>query len=320
MTKFVFLPPIDEQQREWAMRLAEALPDLDVVIAETDAQAADELIDADAAYGWVPPVALPNAVRLRWLQNPFAGPFVGYYYPELIDHPVTICNPRGIYSDHIAHHIMMLMLALSRGLPYWMAAQREARWDRNARKHGYVNLVGATVLVVGVGGIGAETARLCKEFGCRVLGIEPRPEHDSPAEIHHPDELDALLPTGDFVVTTVPHTPETEGMWNRARFARMKESAYFINIGRGMTTVLDDLVAALEAGSIAGAGLDVFEIEPLPADHPLWGMENVLITPHVAVADAEDIPERRFQLILENARRFLGGDTLVNVVDKAKWY
>ena len=320
MTKFVMLPPIDDLQREWATRLAEALPALTVVVAETDDQAVQELVDADAAYGWVAPAALPSAARLRWLQNPFAGPFVGYYYAELIEHPVTICNPRGIYSDHIAHHILMFMLALSRGLPYWMAAQHEARWDPRARKRGYVNLADATVLIVGVGGIGAETARLCGEFGCRVIGIEPRPERDSPAEIHGADELDALLPSADFVVTTVPHTPETEGMWNRDRFARMKAGAYFINIGRGMTTVLDDLVDALAAGEIAGAGLDVFEVEPLPADHRLWRMANVLITPHVAVADAEDIPERRFQLILENARRFLSGDELLNVVDKAKWY
>lgn len=320
MTKFVMLPPIDDLQREWATRLAEALPELRVVIAESESQAAQELLDADGAYGWVPPAALPSASQLRWLQNPFAGPFVGYYYPELIEHPVTICNPRGIYSDHIAHHILMFMLALSRGLPYWMASQREAQWDPRARKRGYVNLVGATVLIVGVGGIGAETARLCKEFGCRVIGIEPRPEQDSPAEIHGPEALDALLPSADFVVTTVPHTPETEGMWNRDRFARMKASAYFINIGRGMTTRLNDLVEALEAGEIAGAGLDVFEIEPLPAQHALWHMENVLITPHVAVANADDIPERRFQLILENARRFLSGDALLNVVDKAKWY
>ena len=100
----------------------------------------------------------------------------------------------------------------------------------------------------------------------------------------------------------------------------MKSSAYFINIGRGMTASLDDLVAALESGEIAGAGLDVFEIEPLPEGHPLWQMENVMITPHIAVADAEDIPERRFELILENARRLIDGREFVNVVDKSKWY
>ena len=109
-------------------------------------------------------------------------------------------------------------------------------------------------------------------------------------------------------------------MWNARRFGLMKSTAYFINIGRGMTAKLDDLTSALADGVIAGAGLDVFEVEPLPADHPLWQMENVLITPHVAVAAAADIPERRYALLADNARRFLAGEPLRNVVDKARWY
>ena len=314
------LPPIDNQIQAWATRLEEDVPELRVVVAANDEEAAAAIVDADGAYGWVSPELLPTAQSLKWLQNPYAGPFVGYYYDELAEHPVTVCNPRGIYSDHIAHHILMFMFALSRGLPYYLDAQRARRWDPRARKHGYVNLVGATVLIVGVGGIGAETARLCHELGCKVIGIEPRPERETPAELHEVDALDSLLPSADFVVTTVPHTPETEFMWNTARFNLMKESAYFINIGRGMTAKLDDLSDALATGAIAGAGLDVFEIEPLPEDSPLWNMENVLITPHVAVAQAGDLTERRYALIRDNARRFLAGEPLLNVVDKAKWY
>ena len=320
MPKYVLLPPIDDAIRGWARRLKDALPELEVVVAEDDAGAARELIDADAAYGWVSPDVLPPVERLRLLQNPFAGPPPGYYYPELTDHPVTVSNPRGIYSDHIAQHILMFMLALSRGLPYWSAAQAEGRWDQQARKRGYVNLATSTVLIHGVGGIGAEAARLCAAFGARVIGVEPRPERETPGEIVPPHELDQRLPDADFVVTTVPHTPETEGMWDSRRFRSMKDSAFFINIGRGMTAKLDDLVAALENGELAGAGLDVFETEPLPEGHPLWQMENVLITPHVAVAEAEDLPERRFELILDNARRLIDGREFVNVVDKAKWY
>ncbi len=320
MPKFVMLPPIDDLRRDWAERLARELPELEVVVAEDDAEAAVELVDADGAYGWVPPEVLPTVEKLSWLQNPDAGPFIGYYYKELIEHPVTITNPRGIYSDHIAHHILMFLLALSRGLPYFVAEQAKGRWNRNARKHGYVNLPDSTVLINGLGGIGAETARLCAELGARVIGVDPRPEHETPAEVIAPSELDRRLPEADFVVTTVPHTPETEGMWNTQRLALMKKSAYFINIGRGKTAKLDDLVTALESGEIAGAGLDVYETEPLPESHPLWHMENVLLTPHIAVYEAENIPERRYQLILENARRFLDGRELLNVVDKAKWY
>ena len=317
---FAMLPPVNADMRTWAVRLREDVPGMEVVVVEDDAALVETIGRIDAAYGWVSPEALPSASHLRWLQNPFAGPFPGYYYQQLIDHPVVVTNPRGIYSDHIAHHILMLMLALSRGLPYYMDAQRSAHWDPRARKHGYVNIAGSTVLINGVGGIGAETARLCAALGATVVGVDPRPEHDCPATIHAPSALDDLVPLADFVVTTAPHTPETEFMWNAERFGRMKPSAYFINIGRGMTARLDDLTAALANGEIAGAGLDVFEIEPLPADHRLWRMENVLITPHVAVAEAADIPRRRYALLADNARRFLAGEPLRNVVDKARWY
>ena len=320
MAKYVILPPLDDMRREFARRLADTVPELDVVAPETDEEAAEELKDADGAYGWVPPAALTSATKLKLLQNPDAGPFHGYYYKELSDHAVVISNPRGIYFDHISHHIMMFMLALSRGLPDWVNAQKESKWDTDARKHKYVNLPDSTVLINGVGGIGAETARLCSEFGARVIGIEPRSEIDSPAELHDPEELDRLLPDADFVVTTVPHTPGTEFMWNADRFKLMKPSAYFINIGRGMTTKIDDLADAIESGEIAGAGLDVFEIEPLPSNHRLWQMDNVLITPHVAVSDAENIPERRFEIILENVKRMLDGREFINIVDKDKWY
>ena len=320
MPKYVMLPPIDDDMRAWAQQMRDEIPGLDVVVVEDEADGPQELADADGAYGWVAPDVLPNTERLRLLQNPFAGPPVGWYYPELAEHSVTVSNPRGIYSDHIAHHIMMYMLALSRGLPYYSAAQAEGRWNKSARKRGYVDLTTSTVLINGVGGIGAEAARLCSAFGCRVIGVDPSPYGEFDGEIVAPTELDDRLPEADFVVTTVPHTPETEFMWNADRFAAMKESAYFINIGRGMTCRLDDLVAALDNGDIAGAGLDVFELEPLPEGHPLWQIENVIITPHIAVADAENIPERRFELILENARRLVEGRDFVNVVDKEKWY
>jgi phosphoglycerate dehydrogenase-like enzyme len=174
---------------------------------------------------------------------------------------------------------------------------------------------------VGVGGIGAETARLCAAFGMHVMGVDAR-RRDAPPGVRKldgPDALDSLLPLADFVILTVPHTPETEGFMHRARFARMKRTAFFVNIGRGMTTRLDDLVAALRAGEIAGAALDVFEQEPLPRRHPLWTLPNVLITPHTA-GHGPYLDERRFEVLLDNARRFVAGQPLRNVVDKARWF
>ena len=320
MTKYVLLPPIDDAIRDWARQLREEFPQLDVVVVEDESRTAEELIDADGVYGWVPPDLLPTVERLRLLQNPFAGPPVGWYYPELAEHAVTVSNPRGIYSDHIAQHILMYMLALARGLPDYARAQAAGRWERQARRRSYIELGQATVLINGVGGIGAETARLCAAFGSTVIGVDPRPAFDIDGEIIPPSELDFRLPEADFVVTTVPHTPETEFMWNAARFRAMKPSAYFINIGRGMTCRLDDLVSALDRGEIAGAGLDVFEIEPLPDGHPLWRMENVIITPHIAVADAENINQRRFDLVRKNVQALLKGGKFTNIVDKKKWY
>ena len=233
----------------FAARLADTVPEYEVVSPESDEDALEAIRDADAVYGWVPPQALRVAEKLRWMQSAQAGPFYGFYYDELIAHPLTMCNPRGIYFDHIAHHIMMFVFALSRGLPWYMEAQRQRVWDEDARRTPYVFLGDSTALVNGVGGIGHETARLCNELGMEVIGIEPRPEYDLPyVEFHTPDEIDDVLPRADFVITTVPHTPETEGLFDAARFRLMKNSAYFINIGRGKVCRLDDLADAVESG------------------------------------------------------------------------
>jgi phosphoglycerate dehydrogenase-like enzyme len=321
MPKLIMMPPQSQQTRQWAERLRDALPQYQIIAPESEADARREISDADGAYGWVPPELLPLATKLRWLQSAHAGPHAGYYYRELVQHPVVVCNPRGVFNDHIGQHIMMFVLALARGLPFYIDAQRERRWDVDARKSRYIDLANATALLVGVGGIGHEAARLCAAFGMLVIGVDTRWEYETPhVERHAPADLDALLPEADFVIVSTPHTPETEGMWNARLFGLMKRDGYFINVGRGMTTRLDDLVAALEGGEIAGCALDVYEIEPLPADHKLWALPNVLLTPHIAVKDAENIDERRFELLLDNARRFAAGEPLRNVVDKAAWY
>ena len=321
MPKLVMLPPQSAKTVRWAGDLVKELPQYQVALPETDEEARAAIVDADAAFGVLPADVLAAAQKLRWLQSPAAAPPAGYYYPALITHPVQVCNLRGVYNDHIAQHIMMYVLALARGLPYYMDAQRARRWDKDARKSGYVDLNGATALIMGLGGIGHETARLCNAFGMRVIGTDARWEYETPGvETHPPAALDSLLPRADFVIVTVPHTPETEGMWNAARFACMKPSAYFINIGRGLTTKIADLTAALEAGQIAGCALDVYEVEPFPADEKLWTLPNVILTPHIAVHEAANIDERQFAVFMENARRLDTGESLINVVDKASWY
>ncbi len=320
-TTLLMLPPQTPTTRAWATRLAAALPELAIVIAETAADAARAVGESHAAFGTMPDALLRDARRLRWLQAPQAAPPAGYYTSALIAHPVVVTNFREIYNDHIGAHIMAFVLAFARGFQHYLPRQLRREWRREPLDTGVIHLPEATALIVGVGGIGAEAARLAAAFGMHVIGVDPRRREAPPGvlKLDGPDALDALLPLADFVILTVPHTPATEGFMNRTRFQRMKRSAFFINIGRGMTTRLDDLVAALRAGEIAGAGLDVFEQEPLPADHPLWTMPGVLITPHTA-GHGPFLDDRRFQVLLDNCRRFLAGEPLRNVVDKASWF
>ncbi len=292
-----------------------------LVLAEDPDAAAAAIVTADAAFGTLPADLLAKARRLRWLQAPQAAPPAGYYYSELVSHPLTVTNFREIYNDHISAHILAFVLAFARGLHVYIPQQLRREWKKPEEDKGVVPLPSATALIVGLGGIGAETARLLSAFGVRVLAVDARrtEKPEQVAELHPPEGLDRLLPKADFVILTVPHTPTTEGLFNTTKFRLMKRSAFFINIGRGMTTKLDDLVAALRDGKIAGAALDVYEQEPLPAEHPLWGMSNVLLTPHMA-GYGPHLNERRFQIIQDNCRAFANGEPLRNVVDKANWF
>jgi phosphoglycerate dehydrogenase-like enzyme len=301
--KLVLLPASGAER--WPPLIREAVPDVDVVLCQNEEEAAETLVDADAAFGTLPREMLARAERLRWLQAPMAGPPAGWYYPELVAHPVVVTNMREIFNDQ-------------RGLHVYLPQQMRREWRGDAPM---VHLPEATALLVGVGGIGGEAARLLAAFGIRVLGVDPR--RPSPpkgmAELHHPDALDRLLPEADFVIITAPETPETQGLFHQERFRKMKRSAYLINISRGALVVLDDLVAALQAGELAGAALDVYQVEPLPADHPLWTLPGVLLTPHVG-GEGPYLEERRAEVFLENCRRFAAGQPLRNVVDKRNWF
>ena len=303
---------------DWVSRLEDSVPGIKIDVADTVEEAESLIPKADAAYGFVTPGVFELGKKLRWVACPQAGPPAGYYHQAMIDSDVVVTNTREIYNDHISAHIMSFVLAFARGLHIYIPQQLRGEW-----KHGYGStyLPEATAVIVGVGGIGGETARVCSALGMTVLGVDPRREEapEGVAELYGPSELDDVLPRGDFVIVTVPETPETQGLFTAARFKLMKPTAFFINIGRGATVVLDDLDAALRSGEIAGAGLDVFEVEPLPEGHPLWTAPNFLMTPHVA-ADGPYLDERRIGLLVENCRRFDEGRPLENVVDKAMWF
>lgn len=303
---------------DWPQRLKEAVPGIRVSFCRSVGEAMGPIEDADAAFGDIVPELFERAKKLRWIACRQAGPPAGYYHHALIDSDVVVTNVRGVYNDHISAHIMAFVLAFARGLHRYIPQQLSRNWSAGP---GTVYLPAATAVIVGVGGIGGETARLCAAFGMEVIGVDPRVTDPPPgiAELRPPQALPSLLPRADFVIVTVPETPETQGMFAAAQFRAMKASAYLINIGRGATVLLDDLTDALQKGEIAGAGLDVFQDEPLPADHPLWTTPGVLITPHVA-ASGPYLDERRTELFFENCVRFNEGRPLKNVVDKAHWF
>ena len=320
--KLVILPSGGEGEGpyldDWPNKLKRAIHGVDVSVCHSVGEAMEAIADADAAFGDIGPELFERAKRLRWIACPQAGPREGYYHQALIDSDVVVTNTRAIYNDHIGAHIMSFVLAFARGLHVFIPRQLQREW-----RPGYkaVHLPDATAVIVGVGGIGAETARLCSEFGMTVIAVDPRVSHapQGVAELHRPEALDDVLPRGDFVIVTVPETPETQGMFGADRFELMRRGAFFINIGRGATVILDDLVKALRDGQIAGAGLDVFQVEPLPPDHPLWTTPGVLITPHVA-GIGPYLGDRRTELFIDNCIRFNEGRPLTNVVDKARWF
>jgi phosphoglycerate dehydrogenase-like enzyme len=315
------LPPADEFTRPWAQAVAGAAPGLDVLVADDRAQALALLPDAEAAFGTLDDELLANAPRLRWLQAPMAAPPAGYFFPALAAHPVQVTNFRGIYNDHVAIHAVAMLLALARNLHTYMRQQPRGEWTRHLADSDILHLPGSRALVVGVGGIGAEIGRMLRAFSMRVSGVDPR-RTDTPVgfdAIHPPADLDALLTQADAVVLTLPHTPESEGLIDSRRLALLPPHALLVNIGRGATVKLDAVVDALHAGRLGGVGLDVFETEPLPPAHPLWQDPRALLTPHVAVVGPY-VPERRLEVLCDNARRFAAGEPLVNLVDKALWY
>ena len=305
----------------WADAVATDVPEMRVLVGEIGADPRPLLAEADAVFGMLTPELLAAAPHLRWLQAPAAAPPPAFFFPELVAHPVVVTNLRGVYRDNLANHIMAFVLAFARALPRYTAAQARAEWNRDLDDIGILDLGATTMLLIGAGEVGAATAERARAFGIRIIGVDSFPERvrADVDELHHVDELDQLLPHADWVVMTVPHTPVTEGMMNASRFALMKRSAYIINIGRGETVRLDDLNHAITTGSIAGAAIDVSELEPLPHDHPLWRAPNVIITPHVA-GFGSDTDAKRQAVIVENARHFVRGEPLRYVIDKSLRY
>jgi phosphoglycerate dehydrogenase-like enzyme len=263
-----------------------------------------------------------------------------YIFPELADHPATLTNMRGLFGDVIADQVMGYVLCFARNLHVYIRRQAEHRYEpvggeaaRVDNAHGpatvgamdraTIYLPRATMGIVGLGAIGSEIARRARAFGMTIRAVDRFPDRIGAVEgveaVWGLDRLPDLLSGSDFVVIAAPHTPETEGLFDARMIGQMKPSSYLINIGRGAIVVLDDLVEALQSGRIAGAALDVYEVEPLPPDHPLWDVPEVILTPHTA-GYSPVIAERYLQTLRENVGRFASGRDLRNVVDKRLWF
>lgn len=322
-------------------RLAEiekAAGEMTVINTSTVEEAVAAVRDADAFFGKITPEILAAATQLKWVQSPTAS-LEHYLFPALVEHPCQLSNMRGLFSDVIADHVMGCVLCFARNLHVYLRQQSSATWAPVGDKTdgvpafttgpsavsgvdaAHIHLADATLGVVGVGHIGKEICKRAAAFGMTVIGVDPvcRAVPGVVDEVHDVDWLPELLQASDFVVIAAPHTPETEKLFGQTQFETMKRSAYLINIGRGVIVDLASLTAALESGEIAGAALDVFEVEPLPSEHPLWRMENVILTPHVAAASPR-ISERHLATLLDNIRLFVAGKPPATIVDKRKWY
>jgi len=243
-----------------------------------------------------------------------------YLFPELVESDIVLTNCKVIYGIQLAEHTMALILSFSRALNILIRRQTEEIWESRANLPA-TEICGQTLGIIGLGGTGQELAQRAHAFGMRILAIDPtqtqRPEY---VELFwHPDKLHDLLGESDFVAICCPLTHRTRGMISDAEFRAMKPTAYLINVTRGGVVDQDALIRALRTEEIAGAGIDVTTPEPLPKGNPLWGMENVILTPHMS-GQSPYAGSRFRTLFCENVRRFVAGEPLLNVVDKQLEY
>jgi phosphoglycerate dehydrogenase-like enzyme len=294
--------------------------DWELITGEEREQWQPHLADAEIVVGWnstVEQECLQPDTALRWVQSWGAGvdkmPFAA-----LAEYGVLLTNASGVHPNPISESIFAMMLGLTRKIQLSIRNQLEHKWQQLG---GLGEIHGKTIGIIGVGAIGLEVAKLSKVFGMTVLGVKRTLSESVYVDrMVTMDGLDEVLRESDYVVVTLPHTSETNHVIGRGQFAEMKPSAYYINIGRGGTTDTEALIEALQNGSIAGAGLDVFEIEPLPADNLLWDMDNVIITAHNS-GITEYYQERAMQIFLRNLRDYVDGrEPQLNRVDLDNQY
>jgi phosphoglycerate dehydrogenase-like enzyme len=293
-------------------------PESRIVVTNKREEIEPLLEEIEVAAGHFPVQWIPRTPKLRWYQQWGAGTDWLLRHPEIAERDFILTNASGVHSIPISEHILAMMLAFARHLPNAVRAQERREWTRNM---GAFELAEKKLLLIGVGAIGKRTAQICSALGMHVTGMRRNPSKSLPDidRMVGPDELHDALAEADFVVLTIPLTEETRHMIDAQAFEKMKSSAYILNIGRGGTIDEGAMIHALQNGQIAGAGLDVFETEPLPADSPLWAMENVLITAHYS-GDTPHYDDRALEIFIDNLERYANNQTMRNVVDKEAGY
>jgi phosphoglycerate dehydrogenase-like enzyme len=300
--------------------LREAAPSAELVECRSEDEAVERVGDAVACYGFLSARLIRAGSHLRWVQQPSAGVEQLMGIPELVEGDIVLTNMQRAYAPEIADQALGYLLAFTRDLGHFVRAQAGRRWP--SKRPGFVldELAGKTLLIVGLGGIGGEIARRAHGFGMRVIATDPK-VRERPLFVeglHQPEAFHGLLPGADVVASAVPLTERTRRMIGAEELGMMKPGVILINVSRGGVVDTAALVAALDSGRVAAAGLDVTDPEPLPEGHPLWS-RNVIITPHTA-GQSPGGERRRHELFRENLRRFVAGELLLNVVDKKVGY
>ena len=285
----------------------------------------DDLRDAEVVIAWsLRPEQFKAAEKLRWIHSPAAAVHQ-LLFPELVNSDIILTNGSEVHGAVVAEHVLALVFALAKRLPQAVRLQAKHVWGQESMWRGRPRpreLAGATLGLIGLGSIGREVAKSASRLKMRVIAAREHPAKEIPEgvqQVFASTQLDELLSQSDYVVLAAPVKPNTRGMMNAARLAQMKPDAFLINVGRGPLVDEPALAHALREEKIGGAALDVFEEEPLPADSPLWDLENVLITPHTAGL-TEKLWERHYAAISENLRRYLNDEPLLWVVDKKQGY
>ncbi|PUU89662.1 D-2-hydroxyacid dehydrogenase [Halanaerobium sp.] len=288
-------------------------PEIKFDVVESSSDYSELIKKSEIVFGWPKTDLVKKSENLKWLHLPSAG--VDRYANKEIyqNQDIVLTNSSGVYGKPIAEHVFAMIMAHNRNLINYAYDKKEKKWQRKNEIKDFFN---STVGILGLGDIGSTIARRAKAWGAQVLALKRTAAElpDYVDQIYLNKDLNKLLKRSDYVILTLPATPETKGIIGRKEFKRMKNSAFVVNIGRGSLIKQEELVEALEKGWIAGAGLDVTEPEPLPETSKLWEMDNLILTPHTSGFSPTN-DQRRFEIFKDNLKNYLNQEELLNQVD-----